>query len=92
MTKHKMGMWLCSNCNISVLSGDAHFCNYNMGERKMKQFDPTKPYCRRDGVPAKIIYTLNSSRYPIVVVSQYSDGRGLRNLSRQGFKCSEQYC
>ena len=40
-----------------------------------KQFDPTKPYCRRDGVPARIIYMLNNSDYPIVVVSQYKDGR-----------------
>ena len=50
-----------------------------------KQFDPNKPYCRKDGVPAKIIYTLNSSRYPIVVVSQYSDGREYNyNVSLDG--------
>ena len=38
----------------------------------MKQFDPTKPYCRRDGAPAKIIYEL-PRQWVVVSESQYNE-------------------
>lgn len=41
----------------------------------MKPFDPTKPYCRRDGKPARVLYTLNMGDYPVIVLSQYDDGQ-----------------
>lgn len=33
----------------------------------MKPFDPTKPYCRRDGLPAKIVYTYSDGRHIVVM-------------------------
>ena len=72
MTKHKMGMWLCSNCNISVLSGDAHFCNYNMGERKMKQFDPSKPYQTRSGLKVGELHKYKIKYKDVVLEKFYS--------------------
>lgn len=47
----------------------------------MKELDPTKPYCRRDGKPAKIIYTFKNGKHFVVLEDTdswmvvYPDGR-----------------
>lgn len=33
----------------------------------MKQFDPNKPYCRRDGKPARIVHTFHNGNHFVVL-------------------------
>ena len=60
----------------------------------MKPFDPTKPYCRRDGVPAKIIYELprqwvvvseNSGKEEWVFFVNKPDGNSLSGEKESGY-------